>query len=130
MSLNDPLANVLSHILCEEKLGKKEIVVKYSSRVIKNVLKLLNDNNYIGSYKEIEDGRGNMLHINLLGAINKCGVVKPRFNVKVEDFKKFEKRYLPAQGFGLLIVTTSEGVMTQTEAVKKNLGGKLLAYVY
>jgi small subunit ribosomal protein S8 len=130
MSLNDPLANVLSHILCEEKLGKKKVAVKPSSKNIKQMLKILKESNYIGEFKETKEGRSGLIEIELIGAINSCGVVKPRFNVKTGDYKKFEKRYLPASGFGILVVTTSKGMMSQEEAVKKNLGGKLLAFVY
>jgi len=130
MSLNDPLANVLSHILIEDRKGKRQIVVRNNSRLIKAVLNLLKDNNYLGEIKEIEDGKGGVLEINLLGAINKTGVIKPRYRVAASEYKKFEKRYLPAFGFGLLIVSTNKGMMTQESAVKNNLGGKLIAYVY
>ncbi len=130
MTLNDTLANVMSHVLNEDKQGKKEITVGCNSKVIKTVLQILQDNTYIGSFKENVDNRGGTITINLLGNINKCGVIKPRFNVKATEYEKFEKRYLPAFGFGLLIVSTSQGMMTQVEAVKKNLGGKLVAYVY
>jgi small subunit ribosomal protein S8 len=130
MSLNDPLANVLSHILIEDRKGTKTIFTKHNSKIIRAVLDLLKENKYIGSYKVIEDGRGGSLQINLIGAINNTGVIKPRYSVKISDYKKFEKRYLPAFGFGFLVVTTNKGIMTQEDAVSKNLGGKLLAYVY
>lgn len=55
---------------------------------------------------------------------------KARYSVKVSDFVKFEARFLPAQDFGVLILTTTEGVMTHTDAKEKGVGGKLLAYVY
>ena len=41
-----------------------------------------------------------------------------------------EKRYLPAKDFGILIMSTSKGIMTHYDAKKKNLGGKLLSYCY
>jgi small subunit ribosomal protein S8 len=66
----------------------------------------------------------------LKGAINNCGVIKPRYSVKRSDLEKFESRYLPAQDFGVLILTTTEGVITHTEAKELGVGGKLLAYVY
>jgi len=44
--------------------------------------------------------------------------------------EKFEARYLPAQDFGILIITTNRGVMTHSDAKKMGVGGKLLAYVY
>jgi small subunit ribosomal protein S8 len=130
MSLNDPLANLLSQISDLDKKGKKEIVLRPSSKMMMNVLKIFQENNYIGSFSEIEDARGNFIQVNLLGNINKCGVIKPRFNVKVKDYEKFEKRYLPAYGFGLLLVSTNKGIMTQEDAIKKALGGKLIAFVY
>jgi len=128
--LNDPLANVLSYISHHERLGRKEITVANNSNVIKKVLSILNENNYVGEYKEIEDGKGKLLNIFLLGNINKVGVIKPRFNVKKSDYEKFEKRFLPAKDFGLLIVSTSQGMMTHNQAKEKGLGGRLICYCY
>ena len=130
MSLNDTLANVMSHILIEDNKGKKEITVRPSSKLIINILKLLHENNYIGSFKEVKDLKGGYIIVNLLGNINKCGVIKPRYNVKSDNYEKFEKRYLPAYGFGFLIVSTNKGLMTGEDAIKNNMGGKLIAYVY
>ena len=130
MSLNDPLANVLSHILIETRKGKRQVNVRPVSKTINSVLKLLKENNYLGEVKEIHDGKGGSFEINLLGTINKVGVIKPRYSVAMDDYKKFEKRYLPAFGFGFLVVSTSKGIMTQEDAIKKRLGGKLIAYVF
>jgi small subunit ribosomal protein S8 len=130
MSLNDPLANVLSHISDEDNKGKKEITVNFNSKLIRDILKILNEQEYIGSFKEIKNNKGGKIVINLLGNINKCGAIKPRFNIKLDEFEKFEKRYLPAYRFGFLILSTNQGIMTQEESRKKGIGGKLLAYVY
>lgn len=130
MSLNDPLANVLSHIMVQDRKGRQYAVVKPSTRIIKKVLSLLNENRYLGTFRDIKDGQSAALEVSLIGAINKVGVIKPRYKVSVAEYKKFEKRYLPAFGFGILIVSTSNGLMTQEEAIKQNIGGRLLAYVY
>ena len=129
MTLTDPIANVLSNILNHEKASKNECTVK-SSSIIKQVLKIMQENRYVGGFEEIESTRGNELKVNLIGGINKCGVIKPRYAAKVLDYFKFEKRYLPAKEFGILIVSTNKGIMTQTQAREKNLGGRLLAYCY
>ncbi len=128
--LNDPLANVLNDMNMATKVGKPDCVVRPASKMILTVLQILQDNNYIGSFEVKEDGRGNSIKINLIGALNKCGVIKPRFPVKLNDFEKFEKRYLPAKDFGLIIISTSQGIMIHNEAKEKKLGGSLLAYVY
>ena len=90
----------------------------------------MQENNFIGEYKEIDDGKGGMIKINLLGKINKCGVIKPRYPVKRDEYEKFEKRHLPAKDFGLIFVSTTKGITTHAEAKKNNLGGVLLAYCY
>ena len=128
--LNDPLANALSKILNAENLGRNSCLIKPVSIIIKNVFKIMQANQYIGDYKEIEDGRGNYIRISLLGKINKCGAVKPRYSVKQNEFEKFEKRYLLAKDFGILIVSTPLGIMTHIEAKQKKTGGRLLAYCY
>lgn len=130
MTLNDPLANVLSHIYNYEKLGKKSITTKNNSKLIKKVLELMQEEGYVGSYEETKVSGGTELKINLLGTLNKCGVIKPRFKVKVEDYEKFEKSFLPAKDFGILIVSTSQGAMTHIQAKQKNLGGTLISYAY
>jgi len=128
--LNDPLANALSIILNKENARIKECIIKPSSKVIKEVLKIMKDNYYIGEFEEIKDAKGNMLSVQLLNKINKCGVIKPRFSVKKEGYEKFEKRFLAAKNFGILIVSTPQGIMINDEAKKKGIGGKLLAYCY
>jgi small subunit ribosomal protein S8 len=130
MALNDPLANALSLVMNAEKIGRKEIIIKPISNTIKRVFSIMKDNGYSGDFREINDQRGNYIKISLLGKINKTGVIKPRFAVKTGNFEKFEKRYLLAKGFGIMIVTTSKGIMTHKEAKKKGIGGRLIAYCY
>jgi len=128
--LNDTLATALSAILNKEKIGKKECIVRPSSKIIKAVLKIMNENNYIGSFEDVVTAKGNLLKVNLLGNINKCGAIKPRYSVKKNEYEKFEKRYLPAKDFGIIFVSTPRGIVTHTEAKKKNIGGRLIAFCY
>tara|TARA_Y100000310_G_scaffold275502_1_gene292068 strand:- start:147 stop:539 length:393 start_codon:yes stop_codon:yes gene_type:complete len=130
MSLNDPLANAMSHILNCEKKSKTSCTVKDSSGLIKSVLTILKKNKYIENFKSTSTSRGEVLDVSLNGAVNKCGVIKPRFAVKKGDYEKFEKRYLPARDFGIIIVSTPKGLITHTEAIEKNSGGRLIAYCY
>lgn len=130
MALNDPLANALNDIFNAEKVAKPKCIVTPVSKVIKKVLELMHLKGYVGEVKYIENNRGGVISVILIGKINKCGVIKPRYPVKLDDYEKFEKRYLPAKDFGFLVVSTSKGIMTQLEAKEKKLGGRLLAYVY
>lgn len=130
MSLNDHLSNVISQINAYEKLGKKQVITKDNSKVIKKVLSIMQDHKYIGGFEEVKDSKGDMLVIHLLGKINKAGVIKPRFSVQKYSFEKFEKRFIPAKDFGIIIVSTSQGMMTHIEAKKKEIGGRLISFCY
>ena len=130
MTLNDPLSNIFSNIMNSEKIGKNQICITPSSKLIKQILTLLQDKHYIGSYTETPDGKGNLLTIHLIGAVNNCGVIKPRYAVQLDNYTKYEKRYLPAKGFGILLVSTPKGLMTHDEAKEQKLGGRLIAYCY
>lgn len=128
--LNDILSNGLSKIMNAEKAGKDRCALMPASNSVKRVLNILKENMYLGDVEEIKDNRGIRLKVSLIGAINKCGTIKPRFPVKKGEFERFEKIYLPAKDFGIIIVSTPKGLMPHTEAKKNGLGGKLIAYCY
>src|SRR3989338_10506889 len=130
MALNDTLSNALSNVLMDEKLGRPESTIKPSSKVIKKVLEIMNEKRYVGNFEEIKNAKGSILKLNLLGNINKCGVIKPRYIVKKDQFEKFEERYLLAKDMGILIVSTPAGIITHTEGKKKNIGGKKIFFCY
>ena len=127
---HDPLNDALSTIRNAETGGKRICILRPSSKLIGRILKVMQDNNYIKQFEYIEDGKAGMFKVELNGNINNCGVIKPRYAVKRRDVEKFEARYLPAQDFGVLILTTTAGVVSHNEAKKLGVGGKLLAYVY
>lgn len=128
--MNDPLANTLSGILNYDKVGKKQFMIHPASKIIKRVLTIMNEQGYLGLAEEATSARGGVLRVNLLGNINKCGVIKPRFAVTMNEYEKFEKRFLPAKGVGVIIVSTIKGIITHEEAKTQNLGGRLIAYCY
>jgi small subunit ribosomal protein S8 len=122
--LLDPLSDAMSVIKNAENVGKPECMIHPASKLIGRTLKVMADRGFI------DDGKSGMFKVKLLGRINRCGIIKPRFSAKVADLEKWEKRFLPARNFGVLILSTSKGVMAHTEARASNLGGQLLAYVY
>ena len=110
--------------------GKGICKIQPSSKLIAGVLNLLKEKGYIGEFEYINDGKAGIFQVKLLGNINNCGVIKPRYPIKREDLDKWESRYLPARDFGLLILTTTQGILSHNEAKKSGIGGKVLAYVY
>ncbi len=123
------LSDCMSTLKNAENVGKDRCTAE-SSKVVMEVLKTIQKKGYIGEFEKIEDNRGGKFRIELMGKINDCNSIRPRFSVKKNEFEKWEKRYLPAKGMGFLIVSTSQGIMTHEEAKSQEIGGKLIAYVY
>ncbi len=126
----DPLANALTTIKNNEILGKKECMIRTASKLIANVLRVMQQYGVIGEFEFIDDERAGIFNVQLLGRINKTGVIRPRFPASRKNLEKWEKEFLPARNFGILIVTTSEGIMTHEEARNRGIGGRLLSFVY
>ncbi len=126
----DTLANAMAVIKNAESVGKRECVIYPVSKLVAAVLNIMRSHGYIESFEYVNDGRGGKFVVKLLGRINDCGVIKPRFPVKKNAFDQWERMYLPSRDIGILIISTPQGVMSHREAKEKGIGGVLLAYVY
>ncbi len=130
MSLQDTLANALNSIKTADMLGKNSVLIKPASNVIKNVLQVVQTYGGIGEFEFIDDGRSGIVKVQLSGRITNIGVIKPRYPVKIAKIEHWEKQYLPARDFGILILSTPKGIISHREAIEQHVGGRLLAYVY
>ena len=126
----DPLVNALNTIMSHEGRRKTECIITPASGLVGRVLRLIQSKGYIGEIEYIDDGRQGKFRVQLFGRINECEAVTPRFKTRVSEMEKWEKRYLPARDFGILVLSTPKGVMEHNEAKKKKIGGKLIAYIY
>jgi len=127
---SDPLNDAMSTVKNAASVGKSECIIRPSSKLIGRVLKVMQEHGYISQFEFVEDGKAGVFKVGIQGRINDCGVIKPRYSVHKNDLEKFESRYLPAQDFGVLILTTTAGVVSHARAKELGVGGKLLAYVY
>lgn len=112
-----------------ENIGKSSCLVP-ASKLIKNILMAIQKAGYIGSFEFIDDGKSGRFKVELIGKINRSRSIRPRFAVKNDEYEKWSERYLPAKNFGLLIISTPNGVMSQKDAEDSGLGGRLVGFVY
>ena len=124
------LSNLFSTIYNNESRRKRECIVVPASKFASEVLRVMQKHRYIGEFEQIDDGRAGKFRIQLLAKINKCGIVTPRFSVKKNAYFGWERQFLPAYTMGILLVSTSKGIMSHHEAQAQNLGGVLVGYVY
>ncbi|MCF8885650.1 MAG: 30S ribosomal protein S8 [Nitrososphaerota archaeon] len=124
------LVSGLFTTLQNNEMARNRECIYSASKLIGNILRVLQRHGYIGAFEYIEDGRGGKFKIQLLGRINRSAPIRPRFSVNKNEWDKWEEKYLPSRDVGILIVTTNKGVMSHIEAKKLGIGGKLLGYVY
>ena len=134
MKFQLPANNVLGYLFAtifnNEIRNKKECLAIPGSKLASSVLRSMQKNKYIGEFEFIDDGIAGKFKIQLLGRINRCGVISPRYSVDRNGYTRWERQYLPAVGVGILIVSTSHGVLSHNEEQEKGLGGRLVGYVY
>ncbi|MBU0953203.1 MAG: 30S ribosomal protein S8 [Nanoarchaeota archaeon] len=126
---HDLLSDVFASIKNADLIGKHSCTTK-ANGLVREVLKVMQDHSYIGAFEFTEDGKSGTFSISLNGKINDCGAIRPRFSVGKRDFIDWEKRFLPANKVGILIISTAKGIMDQRKAEQLEVGGKLLGYVY
>jgi small subunit ribosomal protein S15Ae len=85
---------------------------------------------YIGDVEIVDDHRSGKIVVNLLGRLNKCGVISPRFDVTLDQIDQLASDLLPSRQFGQLVLTTPYGIMDHEEARRKHTGGKILGFFF
>ena len=128
--MTDTIANGMTTLMNNEMRLKRECVIKPASKLLGRVLRVMQLNGYIGEFEFIDDGRTGKFKIQLLGRINKCGAIRPRFPVRADGFETWERDFLPSRDIGILIVSTSKGVTSHKVAKGERMGGRLLAFAY
>lgn len=128
--MTDTIANGMTVLMNNEMRLKRECIISPTSKLLGRVLRVMQLNGYIGEFEFIDDGRTGKFKVQLLGRINRCGAIKPRFPVRTDGFERWERNFLPSKEIGVLIVSTPRGVTSHKVAKEERIGGRLLAFVY
>jgi small subunit ribosomal protein S15Ae len=86
MTRADILADCFNAIVNAERKGKKQVMIRPASKVLLKFLRIMQREGYIGEFEIVDDHRSKKIVIELLGRINKVGVISPRFDIPVADF--------------------------------------------
>merc|ERR550514_190372 len=124
------LSDCLKCIYNAERSGKRQVLIRPVSRVVIKFLRVMQKYGYIGSFDYIDDHRAGKIVVELNGRINKCGCISPRYDVQVTEMECWIGRLLPSRQFGVVVLTTSAGIMGVEEARRKSIGGKILGFFY
>merc|ERR1712187_586821 len=108
--------------------GKRQVLCRPASKVVIKFLQVMQKHGYIGDMEIVDDHRSGKIVIDLVGRINKVGVISPRFDVKIGRIEQLCSDILPSRQFGHLVLTTPYGIMTHAEARRKHTGGKIVGF--
>lgn len=132
MQITDSIADMLTRIR-NANSAKHDTVQIPASNIKKSIAQILVDEGYVKSFKVIEDGKQGIIEIALKYGPNKSQVItglrrvsKPGLRIysNCEDMPKVQN------GLGIVILSTSKGIMTDKDARKANVGGEVLAYIW
>lgn len=124
------LGDALKTLSNAEKRGKRQVLLRPSSKVVLKFLSVMQKKGYINEFEFVDDHRAGKVVVELNGRLNKCGVISPRYDVGHGDIEDWVERLLPSRLFGVIVLTTSAGICTHEEARAKKLGGKILGFFY
>eukprot|EP00877_Chromochloris_zofingiensis_P009265 jgi/Chrzof1/4592/Cz14g19140.t1 len=124
------LGDALKTMYNAEKRGKRQVLIRPASKVVIKFLQLMQKHGYIGEFEYVDDHRAGKIVVELNGRLNKCGVISPRYDIGHHEVEAWVARLLPSRLFGVIVVTTSAGIMDHEEARRKGVGGKVLGFFY
>ena len=132
MSMNDPIADMLTRIRNGSRAGHRRVDIPLSKIKIE-IARILAENHFILDFKVIDDHEHGLLRVYLRYTDEKRPVIRSIQRVSRPGLR----RYAPADevprirsGLGIAILSTSRGVLSDREARKQRVGGEILAAVY
>ncbi len=131
MTLSDPIADMLTRIRNAARVGKEQVNIR-ASNICEGIAAVLKKEGYILDYDRIDDGKQGIIRISLkydeqgksiIGEIKRTSRPGRRIYSSVQELPRV------MGGMGIAIVSTSKGVMSDSECRRANVGGEILCTV-
>ena len=132
MQISDTIADLLTRIR-NANTAKHATVDVPASNVKKAITQILTDEGYVKSFQIIEDGKQGIIRINLKYDENRTPVISGLRRISkpgLRIYSSSENMPKVRKGLGIVIVSTSKGIMTDKKARELNVGGEVLAYIW
>jgi len=131
MPLNDLTADMLTRIRNAVANRARQVMV-LDNKLNRGVAKVLHEEGYIRSFEPVADGRGGIIRVDLKYAPDGASVISTIDRVSKAGCRVYSSVTdlpRPQQGLGIVIVTTSRGVMSDRACRESRLGGEVVALV-
>jgi len=130
--MTDPIADFLTRIRNAQQAGHRSVDIP-ASKIKRSMARILHDKGYISNFIDIADNKQGILRLFLKYDSYGHPVIREIKRVSKPGLRKYAGHgNLPRvrNGLGVAIITTSQGVMTDKEARKLNIGGEVLCHIY
>ena len=131
MSLSDPIADMLTRIRNAVRINKSEVNIK-ASNICKGIASVLKDEGYIEDFDRIDDGRQGILRVALKYDQSGEPIIKEIIRISKPGcriYSSVDKLPRVLAGMGVVVVSTSKGVMSDRSCREANVGGEILCTV-
>ena len=132
MNVSDPIADMLTRVRNASRARHTEVIVP-ASRTKREIARILVEEGFIAGFSEEREGPGQVLHLQLKYVDGKVPVVSGLKRISKPGLRVYARKTdIPRVlgGLGIVIVSTSQGIMTGAQARKAELGGEVLAFVW
>jgi small subunit ribosomal protein S8 len=132
MNISDPIADMLTRVRNASRAHHLEVIVP-ASRTKREIARILKDEGFIADVAEEQQGPAMVLRLTLKYVGGKAPVVSGLKRISKPGLRVYAgKTEIPRVlgGLGIVIVSTSQGIMTGQQAHRAQLGGEILAYVW
>ena len=129
---SDPVSDYLTRLRNAQQAGHRRVDVP-ASKLNRAMTKILVDKGYVNKYIDITDNKQGVLRLFLKYDAYGQPVIKKLTRVSKPGLRKYcTSTDIPQSynGLGIVILSTSDGVMTDKEAKKMKIGGEILCTVY
>lgn len=130
--MTDPIADYLTRIRNAQGAGHRRVDIP-ASKMKRAITQILLDKGYIQNYLDIDDNKQGLIRVFLKYDHYGTPVIKKLDRVSKPGLRKYcSSQDVPRvlNGYGIAILTTSQGVMTDKEARKLGVGGEIICEVY
>jgi small subunit ribosomal protein S8 len=132
MNVSDPIADMLTRVRNASRARHTEVIVP-ASRTKREIARILVEEGFIADVREEREGVAILLRLQLKYVDGKVPVVSGLKRISKPGLRVYARKTdIPRVlgGLGVVIVSTSKGIMTGSQAKRAELGGEILAYVW
>lgn len=132
MSMNDPIADMLTRVRNANSAGKATVSMP-SSKKLTEIARIMTEEGYVQGYEVTPSEPRDILEITLKYGDKKEKVIRGIKRISKPGLRIYAgKDQLPRVlgGLGTAVVSTSKGVMTDRDARKAGVGGEVIAYIW